>query len=93
MPGLSLFHVRELGAHTLVVGRVEPEHTGKYFLCLPQATEAPHTEAIAVETSKEGAVVYEPPGKETAKVLAEGELPDFNSYVVVADRRVGIVIK
>ena len=77
MPGLSLLHVRELGAHALVVVRVEPEHTGEHFLCLPQAAEAPHAEAVAVEAPEEGAVLGKPPGKETTEVLAEGELPDF----------------
>ena|GEM_PF-2997909 len=46
-----------------------------------------------METPEEGAVVYKPPGKETAKVPAEGEFPDFNSYVVVTDCRVGIAIE
>jgi len=32
MPGLSLLHVGELGAHSLVVCRVDPEHADKYFL-------------------------------------------------------------
>src|SRR5208337_1627190 len=93
MPGLSLLHVRELCAHALVVVRVEPEHAGKYLLRVPQAAEAPQAEAVAVEAPEEGAVLYNPPGKEAAEVLAEGELPDLHPHVVVTDRRVWIMIE
>lgn len=93
IPGLSLFYVGDLVAHTLVVVGIEPEHTRKYLLCFPKAAEAPHAETVAVQAPEEGSILDEPLGKEAAEVLPEGELSDLYSHVVVADGRVRIVIE
>ena len=90
MPGLSLFHVVEVRTCTLVVGRIEPEHTGKYLFCFPEPAEPPQAEAVTVQTAEERSIVYASPGKETVKVLAEGELADLDPDVVVTDCCVGI---
>lgn len=79
--------------HTLVVVWIEPEHTGKHLLCLPEASEAPHAEAQAVEAPEEGPVLDKPPGKETPEVLTQGEFSDLHPHIVVTDCRIGIVIE
>ena len=90
MPGLSLFHVVEVKARALVVGGIEPEHAGKYFFRIPHPAEAPQAKTVAVKTAEERTVVCAAPGKETVKVLAEGEFSDLHPYVVVTDRGIGI---
>jgi hypothetical protein len=78
MPGLSLFHVAEVRTCTLVVGRIEPEHAGKYLFCFPEPAEPPQAEAVTVQTAEERSIVYASPRKETRKILPEGELADLD---------------
>ncbi len=82
-PGLSLFHVVEVKTCTLVVARIEPEHTGKYLFCFPDAAEPPQAEAVTVQTAEERSIVYASPRKETVKILAEGELADLDPDLVI----------
>ena len=57
MPGLSLFHIVKLKPHTLIIGRIKPEHSGEYSFCVPEPGEAPQTEGVAVQATKERTVV------------------------------------
>ena len=91
MPCCSFFHVIEVKPRTLVVGRIEPEHAGKHFFCVPEPAEAPEAEAVAVETAEEGTVVGTCPGEEAVEVLPQGEFPDLHPHVIGADCHVGIM--
>jgi hypothetical protein len=69
----------------LVVSRIEPEHTIKDLLCLFEPAKAPQTEAVAMHTPKEWAVVYVSPVQHAVEAFAEGELPDPNPDLIVTD--------
>ena len=83
MPGFSLFHVVEIRTCTLVVRRIEPEHTGKYLFRFPDPTKPPEAETVTVQTAEERSIVYVPPRKETLTILSEGELADLDPDVIV----------
>jgi hypothetical protein len=71
MPNLPLSDFAKQKAYPLVVSGIEPEHTSKDLLCLFKPAKMPQTEAIAMHTPKEGAVVYVPPVKHAVKSFAE----------------------
>ena len=48
MPRLTVAHVMDEEAHTLVVCRVEPEHAGKNVIGFFEPAEPPQTETIAI---------------------------------------------
>jgi hypothetical protein len=48
MPRLTVAHVMDEEAHTLVVCRVEPEHAGKNLIGFFEPAEPPQTETIAI---------------------------------------------
>jgi len=48
MPRLTVGHVMDEEAHTLVVCRVEPEHTGKDVIGFFEPAEPPQAETIAI---------------------------------------------
>ena len=93
MPGLPPLHIVKVEACALVVRRVQPEHAGEHFLCISQPAKAPQTQAITVETPEERTIVNAPPGKETVKVLAEGELSDFDSHIIMAGCHIRVADK
>ena len=71
MPGLSLAHVMDEEAHTLVVGRVEPEHAGKHRIGFLDAAQPPEAETVAIQAPEERTVVDVPPGKKPLEVFSE----------------------
>src|SRR4030043_1725840 len=89
-PRLSLFHVIEVKTCTLVVGRIEPEHMGKYLFCFPAPAESPQAEAVTVQTPEERSIVYASPWKEILKIFAKGELADLDPDLIVTDGCVGV---
>jgi len=48
MPRLTVAHVMDEEAHTLVVCRVKPEHAGKNVIGFFEPAEPPQTETIAI---------------------------------------------
>jgi hypothetical protein len=48
MPRLTVAHVMDQEAHTLIVCRVEPEHAGKNLIGFFEPAEPPQTETIAI---------------------------------------------
>ena len=48
MPRLTVAHVMDEEAHTLVVRRVEPEHAGKNLIGFFESAEPPETETIVI---------------------------------------------
>ena len=93
MPNLPLSDLAKQEAHSLVVRRIEPEHTSKNLLCLFEPAKTPQTEAIAMHTPKEGAVVDVSPVKHAVEAFAKGELPDPNPNLIVTDGLLGRMIE
>jgi len=93
MPNLPLSDFVKQEVHSLVVRRIEPEHTSKNLLCFFKLAKTPQTEAIAMHTPKEGAVVDVSPVKHAVEAYAERELPDPNPNLIVADSLLGRMIE
>jgi len=93
MPNLFLSHLAKQEAHTLVVSRIEPEHPSKNLVCLFEPAKAPQTEAVALHTPKEWAVVYMSPVQHAVEAFAEGELSDPNPDLIVTDGLLGRMIE
>ena len=58
--------------HTLVVGRVQPEHTFENAMGLLEPAEAPEAQPEPMHASKERPVVDPTPPKQPVEVFAEG---------------------
>ena len=93
MPNLPLSDLAKQEAHTLVVSRIEPEHTSKDLLCLFDPAKTRQTKAVAVHTPKEWAVVYVSPVQHAVEAVTEGELSDPNPDLIVTDGLLGRVIE
>ena len=89
MPNLPLSDLAQQEAHTLVISRIEPEHTSKDLLCLLEPAKAPQTEAVTMHTPKEWAIVYVSPLQHAVEAFAEGELPDPNPDLIVTGGLLG----
>jgi len=63
MPDLAFFHVVEVGACTLVVCRIEPEHMGKHLFRVSHPAKAPEAKTVACKAAQKGTVMNVSPGK------------------------------
>jgi hypothetical protein len=93
MPNLPFSDLAKQKTYTLVVGRIEPEHSSKDLLCLFEPAKAPQTKAVAVHTPKEWAVVYVSPVQHAVEAVTEGELSDPNPDLIVMDGLLGRMIE
>ena len=69
----------------LVVGWVEPQHPVEDAFYLVEATETPATQPEVMQAAQEWPVINEAPRQHAVEVVAQGQLADAKSHLVVTN--------